>query len=318
MEDAMTRICYVPRKFRSDQQLIIDQANEIIAEFQNDGHELTLRQLYYQFVAKAFIENNEKSYKRIGDIINNGRLAGQIDWEAIIDRTRNLDGRAHWRSPGDMIESAAYGYAIDLCADQPYYTELWVEKDAAAGVADRIARELDINWFSCRGYTSSSEMWEAGKRLAKESMRNRIPVIIHVGDHDPSGKDMTNDIGNRLRMFMGGRHGEKLIVNRIALNWDQIQEYQPPPNFAKVSDPRAAAYIAEFGDDSWELDALSPNVLMDLVREAVLSYRDMDRYNRRLRDQHHGQDLLMKASRRWDELAEYIDTLEDAEDESEE
>lgn len=80
-------------------------------------------------------------------------------------------------------------------------------------------------------------------------------VILHLGDHDPSGIDMTRDISDRLELF-----GADVEVKRIALNWDQIDEFTPPPNPAKLSDSRAGAYIAEYGDESWELDALEPTL----------------------------------------------------------
>ena len=63
-------------------------------------------------------------------------------------------------------------------------------------------------------------------------------------------------------------------VERIALNWDQIEEYQPPPNWAKLTDTRAKAYIARFGTKSWELDALDPRVIESLIEGKVEEYRD--------------------------------------------
>lgn len=129
---------------------------------------------------------------------------------------------------------------------------------------------MDVSFFSCRGYTSQSEMHSAALRLKGYQEDGQTPVIIHLGDHDPSGKDMTRDIDDRLALFMDGA----IEINRIALNMKQIEKYSPPPNPAKITDTRAKAYIKEFGPESWELDALDPKVLHDLVQKTVLSYRD--------------------------------------------
>ena len=84
--------------------------------------------------------------------------------------------------------------------------------------------------------------------------------ILHFGDHDPSGIDMTRDIADRLHLF-----GSEVDVRRVALNMDQIDQYDPPPNPAKLSDSRSEKYVSEFGPNSWELDALEPRVLAALV-----------------------------------------------------
>src|SRR5579859_6671710 len=162
----MPMICYVKRRFSAASQAMIDKANEIIAEYESQGFALTLRQLYYQFVARDLIPNNIKSYKNLGSVVNDGRLAGLIDWSHITDRTRSLKGRGHWDSPADIIEMAAKGYHIDMWARQQYRPEVWIEKDAVAGVVEDVCKELDVPYFSCRGYTSQSEMWVGGQRLA--------------------------------------------------------------------------------------------------------------------------------------------------------
>ena len=107
----MPKIEYIQHRFSEPVRKTIDQANEIIEEFEKQGFDLTLRQLYYQFVARGLIENTMKSYKRLGSAVNDGRMAGMIDWNSIIDRGRNLRRHSHWDSPADVIKSAAAGYA---------------------------------------------------------------------------------------------------------------------------------------------------------------------------------------------------------------
>ncbi len=264
------KIAYIETRFNSKTLGLIEAANSIIKEYDALGYELTLRQLYYQFVSRNLIVNTERSYKNLGEVINNGRLAGKISWKAIVDRTRNLVGNSHWEGPGDIVDACARQFQIDKWATQKNRVEVWVEKDALVGVIERACRSLDVSFFSCRGYTSQSEMWVAAMRLKQYRQGGQTPVIIHLGDHDPSGKDMTRDIDDRLALFMG----KPMEVNRIALNMNQIEKYGPPPNPAKITDSRAKDYIEEFGPESWELDALDPKVLHDLVQKTVLSYRE--------------------------------------------
>lgn len=265
----MPQIAYIEKTFTGKSLDVIDQANRICADYQAQGYDLTLRQLYYQFVSRDLIANKDTEYKRLGNIINDARLAGLLDWDYIVDRTRNLRGLAHWDDPSSVLYSAAYGYRTDRWANQPHYVEVWIEKDALVGVITRACNDLDVPFFSCRGYTSQSELWGAARRLIRHTDTGQKAVIIHLGDHDPSGIDMTRDITDRLALF-----GAVAEVERIALNMDQVRRYSPPPNPAKLTDARADGYIKAHGSSSWELDALDPSTLDALVRTTITDLRD--------------------------------------------
>ncbi len=266
----MSRRKYKDIRFQAKSLDTIDKVNSIVAEYEAQGYELTLRQVYYQLVARGFIPNNERSYKNLGNLINDGRLAGLIDWYAIVDRTRNLRGNSHWDRPEDVIDSARYSYMLDRWENQPNYVEVWVEKDALVGIVSQICRELDVPHFSCRGYTSQSEMWSAAQRFIRQDYRESR-TIIHLGDHDPSGIDMTRDIQERMDMF-----GADVFVKRVALTMEQIETFCPPPNPTKLSDARASGYIREYGHECWELDALEPKVITSLIRNEVTALLDTD------------------------------------------
>ena len=266
----MSRRKYKDIRFQAKSLDTINKVNSIVAEYEAQGYELTLRQVYYQLVARGFIPNNERSYKNLGNLINDGRLAGLIDWYAIVDRTRNLRGNSHWDRPEDVIDSARYSYMLDRWENQPNYVEVWVEKDALIGIVSQICRELDVPHFSCRGYTSQSEMWSAAQRFIRQDYRESR-TIIHLGDHDPSGIDMTRDIQERMDMF-----GADVFVKRVALTMEQIETFCPPPNPTKLSDARASGYIREYGHECWELDALEPKVITSLIRNEVTALLDTD------------------------------------------
>ncbi len=292
--------CFKEFNFRNSTIAIINQANEIIEEYQDDGYDLTLRQLYYQFVARDIIPNSQKEYNTLGIAVNNGRLAGLIDWDAIKDRTRQMQQNYHEVSPEEAIQYAADCYAIDTRKDQDVYIEAWVEKEALAGVVERACRELDIPWFACRGYVSQTAIYEAAMRCRRKRM-NEV-VILHLGDHDPSGIDMTRDNFDRMEMF-----GVDLTLERIALNMDQVEKYGPPPNPAKLTDSRCSGYVAAYGDKSWELDALDPHTLNTLIQEAADAHTDQERRDALIEQQENEKELLSEVSCRWDEIAEMMD-----------
>jgi hypothetical protein len=276
----MPKICYEDKQFGAARLAVIAQANEIIETYAAQGYDLTLRQLYYQFVSRDLIPNKQSEYKRLGCIVSEGRRAGLIDWDAITDRTRNLQSLSSWEGPEDIVAAVAKQFRYDRWATQPAYVEVWFEKDALMGVFERISNELRVPFFSCRGYTSDSEVWGAAQRLASKAdeevdERRRDIVILHFGDHDPSGIDMTRDIRDRLELF--GADG--VDVRRLALNMKQVKQYNPPPNPAKETDSRFAGYRAKFGGQSWELDALEPTVLAALVRREISDLIDQEKWD---------------------------------------
>ena len=148
----MPKLAYVSKDFSAKSLATIDLANRIIDEYRAQGYTLTLRQLYYQFVARDLIPNRVQEYKRLGSVVNDARLAGLIDWEAIEDRTRNLRSLAHWTSPDSIVEACASQYRIDKWARQPVRVEVWIEKEA---LADRTSGPSRSMRRSRRGATDS-------------------------------------------------------------------------------------------------------------------------------------------------------------------
>ena len=290
---------FVDKNFHRSSLKIIEQANAIIDEYQEAGFSLTLRQLYYQFVARDIIPNKQTEYKRLGSIINDARLAGLVDWDAIEDRTRFLREYLTWNSPADAARQAAERYLEDLWDSQDAHVEVWIEKDALVGVIEPVCRRWRIPHFACRGYTSQSEQYVAGARLERAIDRGQRAVVIHLGDHDPSGIDMSRDNLDRLTMFA---HGEEVEVIRVALNMDQIRQYNPPPNPAKESDSRIMSYYAAFGtNSSWELDALDPKVIDAIIDSHVRDLVDQERWDDAAARESKNRAKLIDAARAMDE-----------------
>lgn len=305
----MSRIAYIDKAFRPDSLVIIAQANGICEDYQAQGYDLTLRQVYYQFVARGLLANSDRNYKRLGSIINDARLAGLMDWSFIRDRTRFLRSQGYWEDPEQIIDASARGFQRNLWIEsgQHYRPEVWVEKDALIGIVEQAASPLHVPHLSCRGYVSQSEMFSAGRRMRQHFHRGHTPVVIHLGDHDPSGIDMSRDIQDRLSLFAG----QRVDVRRIALNMDQVEQYDPPPNPAKLTDSRGADYVDRFGDDSWELDALEPSVLTALIQEAVAPLIDQEAWDYAESVDQHDRDRMTAVASRWTEVDENWDQITD-------
>ena len=252
-----------------------------------------------------------RSYKRLGSIVSDARCAGLIDWSAITDRTRFLRGHQWLADAADAVRDAAEDFQLDKWENQENRLEVWIEKDALIGVIADVCGEFDVNYFSCRGYTSQSELWRAGRRLAHYARSGQTPIVIHLGDHDPSGMDMTRDIGERVSMF-AEQHVE---IVRIALNMDQVEEYEPPPNPAKLTDSRAQGYVDQYGYDSWELDALEPTMMAGLIADTITGYREHDKWDAKVDEEKEQRRQLKAASRDWDGVMEFIGEAEIEEDE---
>lgn len=302
----MAKERFVACNFRTKSRALIAHANTIIAEYQAQGFTLTLRQLYYQFVSRDLLPNKQSEYKKLGSVINDARLAGLIDWSAIEDRTRYVRGWPSWDDPADALERAASAYKEDLWRNQKYAPEIWIEKDALIGVIEPACARHRLDFFACRGYTSQSEQFRAGKRFADARRRGKTPIVFHLGDHDPSGIDMTRDNADRLTMF--ARHG--VTVRRLALNMNQVRQYDPPPNPAKDTDSRSPDYIAKFGDSSWELDALEPTVIDGLINAAVASIKNGKQWAKDLKAEVANRDAMTKTADKWPDVSAFLDDME--------
>lgn len=272
---------YKDINFRADTLALINYMNVLISSYQAQGFTLSVRQLYYQLVARDKIENTERSYKRIASIINDARLAGLIDWDAIEDRNRDIELRTRWHDGAQIVKAAADSYHMDMWDNQPCRLFVIVEKAALAGVLGGVCQQFDVPLLAARGYPSVSIVREmALEHLSPAVEHGQQVTVLHLGDHDPSGIDMTRDLRERFDMFLGDTYGA-FTLQRIALTRDQIDEKNPPPNPAKTTDSRFEGYLREHGDESWELDALEPSYLVDLVTDHIESHIDDDAWTSR-------------------------------------
>lgn len=290
---------FIVYKPNAKSKLLLEHIEKIMQSYDEQGYTLTLRQLYYQLVSRDIIPNNIKSYNMVGNVVSQGRLGGMIDWSMIEDRVRTPSRNTHWENPQQILNSAARGFYTDHWIDQDTYIEVWCEKDAVSNIIEPVCRKYDVTFMANRGYSSQTAMYDAYRRLKYRIAQNKEVHIIYFGDHDPSGIDMTRDIKDRIGIFL--REIFDSSVDRIALNMDQIEEYNPPENPAKHTDSRYEKYVEEFGNASWELDALEPSVLSKLVEEAIMKYINLDDFDSVERTDEQARIKILNLATQFDE-----------------
>lgn len=287
----MAREQFIEVNFQAKSERLIRQALTIIEEMAKDGYVLTLRQLYYQFVARGWLENRQQNYDRLGKIIDKARKAGIIDWNAIEDRTRYLRSVPTFRDVPTFVRRTVDYYAEDLWRDQDAYCEVWIEKDALLGVVERPCLELRVPYFACRGYPSSSELYEAGRRLTRKVDEGKAVFVFYLGDHDPDGIHMGYSNAEWIDTY--SRYAGIDLV-RVALNLDQVEEYSPPPNPAKETSARYGDYALNYGNEAWELDALAPAVIDKIIREYVEHLIEWDKWDINVERERVNRELYRK------------------------
>lgn len=272
----MAKIAYLkPARWRKKTLEFLSKVTAIVEDYDKQGYKMTLRQLYYQLVSADVIPNTPQQYSHLSRVLTEARIAGLVDWDFIEDRVRRPRQSAHWDDIPDLVNSAVASYRRNRWEDQEKFCEVWVEKDALSGVLLPITEKFHVTLMVNRGYSSATAMHDAAIRLRRQEHLGKKVTILYIGDHDPSGEDMVRDIRGRLKIFLCNA-----TIKKIALSMAQIKKYQPPPNPAKMSDPRAEDYVSKHGESSWEVDALRPDVLNKLLTSEIMKIIDIDKYNK--------------------------------------
>lgn len=305
----MTFIKYQHFNLRLKSQALIERINWIVEEYEAEGYTPTLRQIYYQLVQANVIPNTPTSYDNLGVLIKKGRLMGLISWTAIEDRHRVIN---EWLIQPDQLEvldGLEKRLAYDLWTPQGYYIEVWVEKDAQVQVVERVCSKYRVPYIACRGYMSWSEIYNAGNRFANADAEGKHCLMVHLGDHDPSGWDMTRDNEERLSVIAGF----EVPVERVALMTNQVRELKLPPQPAKVTDKRWQKYVDEYGPESWELDALKPKYIQELISNAIEPcISDKELWQKTLDDEAEARKPLAQLHPRWNDVKNFLDKEPDS------
>ena len=266
-------------KLKPESIALAIEARDIIAGYNN---RVTLRQVFYQLVSRNIIENTERAYKNLGNLLVKARESGIVEWSAMEDRGRSIDTASTYDSVDQFKRVMRYMFDQDRWINQQRRVAVIVEKAALAGVIEPVCRQYQTPFIAARGYASATLVAEASVAL-------RDHAVLYLGDHDPSGVDMARDWQDRLRNFDAG-----CFVQRIALTRDQIEMFSLPPQPVKAADARATAYESVHGSGVWELDALPPDELGRLVQSAIESFIDPEAWNERDEEIEALRDLIFK------------------------
>lgn len=264
------------RYWCDSKETVIQHIVAIVEEYENEGYKLTLRQLHYQLVTNNWIVNHDTAYKKLGCILDDCRYAGLIDWDSIEDRGRVPYIPYAVDSVSEALKDTVDTYRRNRQEGQDNVVEVWTEKDALSGIFKRTTQKYHVRLVVNKGYTSSSAIYEAYQRVLNNLRDQQFTTILYFGDHDPSGLDMIRDVRERLEfMLTNGEHRlteveEFFKVLPIGLNMKQIKAYNLPANPTKLTDTRSDKYIAQFGKTCWEVDALKPDVLTNILEMNIL------------------------------------------------
>lgn len=253
----------------------VKAVNNIISQY---SMPLTLRQIYYRLVVAGLILNKRSTYNQLSSQVVTARERRGVDENRLVDRSRRIDNFA-FDTPTDFLDAALYTlkqkYVRRYWTSQPVYVEVWVEKDALSEVMANAVYPLNTIVAPSRGYSSYSYLRDASRRIIQYA-DTKPTIVLHFADHDPSGLDMSRDLEERLVRYSSSQ----VEVRRIALTYDQVQQYNLIPNPTKDTDTRCDDYKRYYGDECWELDAIEPNELVRICATAVEALiEDWDAWN---------------------------------------
>lgn len=250
-------------------QALLAQVQKIISEY---DFALTLRQIYYQLVARQIIPNQQRYYMKLSRLCVIGRDEGLLSEDAFADRLRQVDKPSSWLDLADFMDTVREAYRKDKWADQDCYIEIWTEKDALRGVITPITHYYDVSLLVVRGQVSRTAIYESYSRFAKKMKDGKDCYLYYFGDFDPSGLSIYHSLAERLEAF--GVAGRFINFERVALTPEQIQAYNLPQDPGKATDPNFKRFVSEYGDNVVELDSLPPDVLRGLVKHYISASLD--------------------------------------------
>jgi hypothetical protein len=242
-----------------------------ICEIVTQQHPATVRQVFYQATVRGLVPKDEaKGYRPVQRRLVVLRQAERVPYGWITDNIRYVHGYTRYGGIAEFGEDVSALYRRDYWREAAVRVEIWIEKDALAGViAPVVIREWGLNLHVARGFSSLSYLHQAAEDLIQGG---RPAYIYTLTDLDPSGLGIARDIENKLRAMVGNR--VHLQVERLAVTPQQVAHWDLPTRPTKHTDTRAAKFVKEFGNQSVELDAIPPNTLRKIVGDAIARHAD--------------------------------------------
>jgi hypothetical protein len=244
-----------PRATKAEMQARLFAIARIVERFQPCG----VRQSFYQAEVCSIVEKTEHGYEKVQRSIVRLRQNGIVPFSWISDSTRWMRKPRSFTSIEAALRNTVQTYRRAVWQDAPVYVEFWIEKDALAGTIYDVTEEFDVPLMVARGYSSITFLHTAAEAIAEIG---KPAYVYQLGDWDPSGQNAADHIERKLREYAPGAeiHYEKLAVTKA-----QIEQLRLPTRETKKEDSRAKTWMG----DSVELDAIPPDYLRQLVRDAI-------------------------------------------------
>lgn len=261
---------FAPWKPNEDKLALVGQVQGILTEYR-DHLPLTARQVFYRLVGQHAYPKTEQAYARLCETLNRARRARMISFSAIRDDGTSADPAGGWASEGQFyasVRSWAEGFELERRQGQPSHVELWVEASGMVPQAARVAHEFGIDVYSAGGFNSLTDKHQTASRLVRA---DKEVVVLHVGDYDPSGLAIIDSLAADVTAFCEGMGGWEPRFERVAVTPGQIEEYALPTAPQKSTDVRG-----EHMDETVQAEALDPDTLAAVIREACEAYTDTD------------------------------------------
>jgi hypothetical protein len=274
------------RRTKADLNAVVDAIHSVLAEEPS----MTVRQVFYRLVSMEAIEKTELQYRAVVRILTGMRRGEEASFDKIADNTRWMHKPASYRDAQEALTGLVHGYRRDKWTDQPLYVEVWLEKDALAGVLYSVTGRYDVPLMVTRGFPSITFLHASARTIAEIG---KPAKLLYFGDHDPSGADITRAVADGIHEFAPEADAE---LRRVALTESQIEELSLPTRPTKAADPRSGRWEG----DSVELDAIPPKTLRLIADKAIASYIDQSVWNKSSR--------VEERERR--QLAEFVATLD--------
>jgi hypothetical protein len=229
---------------------------------------MTVRQVFYQATVRNYVDKTEAGYDRVQRMLVKLRRSEVVPYGWVADNTRWQRRVRTYSGPAEALERTAELYRKALWADLDQRVEIWLEKDALAGVIMPVTSLYDVPLMVARGYASLSFLAGAAEEIRQHAKHGVRSFIYHFGDYDPSGVDAANKIGSTLLEMAPDAHIE---FERVAVTPEQIRRLHLPSRPTKTTDSRAKGFAKE----SVELDAIPPH-LRDYVEGLLAQHLPQD------------------------------------------
>ena len=265
------------------------QVLDVITEYDR----MTVRQLFYQLVTRGVIEKTDQMYDKVERATTWLRRAGELDYDKIVDGSRQRHRVAQWNGIPSALEALRSQYRRDRWVTQPVRVEVWTEKHALAGIIEPICDEYGVPFVAVRGTVSMSLTYESAMAMKRSGKPSKI---FYVGDHDPTGREIDEVIQRHL-----SEHESDHEFKRIAALPSQIKRYKLLTRPPKRSDNRLAKFVKQFGSDQCvEADALRPDVLERLIRSSIEACISWDEWRRFDAIEKEEQEALTAFAESWE------------------